>query len=287
MNSRPGRVRRSSRRFLVDPRSDGFAALLSVTAIAAAFLLGLILGPERHADRFVPGVVVSAVLAGTRYVALRRDLGAWIIPLDGIACFAVVAWTSAPLSEFHFVALAGVWWAGRLVTRRGAALFAAAFLAPYLVVVLPDGWRRGYFAEAVDDVLTVAVIAVLIDWFMGVDRRVVALSTALHTAEARQESAIELRRRLALAAGESPLPVDALVAAGQLGLTANQIELLGYLQLGFGNAHIADAVGRSEATVRYRLTGLYRALGVSGRAAAIERARDLGLGSIAVDDQGQ
>jgi DNA-binding CsgD family transcriptional regulator len=286
VSSKPRPFRRRVLPPFIDPRGDGFAALLSVAAIAAAFLLGLLLGPERHANRFVPGVVISTALVITRYVALRRDLGPWIIPLDAIACFVVVAWTSAPLSEFHFVALAGVWWAGRLVPRRGAALFAVAFLAPYLVVVLPDGWRRGYLAEAVDDVLTVAAIAVLIDWFMAVDRRAVALSAAMRTAEARQESPIELRRRLALAAGESPLPVDALVVAGQLGLTANQVELLGYLQLGFGNAQIADAVGRSEATVRYRLTSLYRALGVTGRTAAIERARDLGLGSIAGGDPG-
>ena len=77
-----------------------------------------------------------------------------------------------------------------------------------------------------------------------------------------------------------------LIVAGQLGLTANQVELLGYLLLGFGNAQIADAIGRSEATVRYRLTSLYRAMGVSGRRAAIQRARELGLDSITTG-QGQ
>ena len=33
----------------------------------------------------------------------------------------------------------------------------------------------------------------------------------------------------------------------------------------------------SEATVRYRLTRLYRALGVRGRKAAVARAREIGL----------
>lgn len=245
--------------------------------------MGIVLGPERHADRFIPGVAVSGALVVTRYLALRRDVGAWLVPVDALACFVVVAWTSAPLSEFHFVALAGIWWAGRLVPRRGAALFALAFLAPYAIVVLPDAWQRGYLAEAADDLLTVAVIAILVDWFMSVDRRAMALSAALRMGEARRESTIEIRRRLALAAGESPVPVDMLVVAGQLGLTANQIELLSYLVLGFGNAQIADAIGRSEATVRYRLTSLYRALGVTGRASAIERAHDLGLDSVIVE----
>lgn len=264
----------------LDPRSDGFAALLSIVAIAAAFLLGLLLGPERHADRFAPGVAVAAGLVVTRFAALRRDVGPWIVPIDALACFAVVAWTSAPLSEFHFVALAGIWWAGRLVTRHGAVLFAAAFIGPYVVIVLPDAWARGHFAEAADDVLTVAVIAILVDWFMSVDRRAMAFSAAMRVGEARRDSTIEVRRRLALAAGESPVPVDTLIVAGHLGLNANQIELLTYLLLGFGNPQIADAIGRSEATVRYRLTSLYRALEVNGRAAAIERARDLGLDSM-------
>jgi DNA-binding NarL/FixJ family response regulator len=70
------------------------------------------------------------------------------------------------------------------------------------------------------------------------------------------------------------------MVAGQIGLTADQVELLGYLLLGFGNHQIADAIGRSEATVRYRLTNLYRSLGVRGRRTAVQQARDLGLDSL-------
>jgi DNA-binding CsgD family transcriptional regulator len=265
---------------LPDPRSDGFAASLSVAAIAIAFLLGLFLGPERHADRFPAGVALSLLLVVTRYAGLQLGYGTWLIVADAGACFVLVAATSAPLSEFHFVVLAGAWWAGRLPPRRGAAVFAAVFLVPYALVVLPDALQRGYLAEAADDLLTVAAIALLVDWFMTVDRRAMALSAAIRSGEARADSSIEVRRRLGLAAGESPLPIDSLLVAGQLGLTANQVELLGYLVLGFGNAQIADAFGRSEATVRYRLTSLYRALGVTGRRAAVQRARDLGIDGI-------
>jgi DNA-binding CsgD family transcriptional regulator len=262
---------------LPDPRSDGFAASLGIASIVVAFLLGLFLGPERHADRFPAGVGLSLLLVATRYAGLRRGSGTWLIIADAGACFVLVAATSAPLSEFHFVVLAGAWWAGRLPPRRGAALFAGVFLVPYALVVLPDALQRGYLAEAADDLLTVAAIAVLVDWFMTVDRRAMALSAAMRTGEERAGSAVEVRHRLGLAAGESPLPIDSLLVAGQLGLTANQVELLGYLVLGFGNAQIADAFGRSEATVRYRLTSLYRALGVTGRRAAVQRARDLGI----------
>jgi DNA-binding NarL/FixJ family response regulator len=120
----------------------------------------------------------------------------------------------------------------------------------------------------------------MVDWFLAVDQRAMQLSEAITTARREEVSDIQLRQRLALATGESPLPIDTLLAGGQLGLTADQIELLGYLLLGLGNHQIADAVGRSEATVRYRLTGLYRALGVKGRRAAVQRARELGIDSL-------
>ncbi len=265
---------------VTDPRSSGFAALVSIAAIVAALVIGMLQGPQPHDDAFPIALAIATALVVGRYLALRIRSTAWVIGLDAILSLLVVALTSAPHSEFHFVALAGVWWAGRLVPRRGAALYALAFLAPYVVVVLPEAWQQGALAEAVEDLLTVAVLALLVDWFMAVDRRAKLLSDALSVAEASGTSRIEARRRLALAAGESPLPVDTLMVAGQIGLTADQVELLGYLLLGFSNHQIADAIGRSEATVRYRLTSLYRSLGVRGRRAAVQRARELGLDSL-------
>lgn len=79
----------------------------------------------------------------------------------------------------------------------------------------------------------------LVDWFLAVDRRARLLSETISLAETSGASQIEARRRLALAAGESPLSVDTLMVATQLGLTADEVELLGYLR--FGN-QIADAI---------------------------------------------
>jgi DNA-binding CsgD family transcriptional regulator len=76
------------------------------------------------------------------------------------------------------------------------------------------------------------------------------------------------------------VPIDVLLTAGQLGLTAMQTELIAYLILGLSNQEIADALSVSEATVRYRLTRLYRVLDVRGRKAAAERARELGLDAL-------
>ena len=43
------------------------------------------------------------------------------------------------------------------------------------------------------------------------------------------------------------------------------MEVLRLVAAGLTNQEIADATKVSEATVRYRLTRLYRSLGVSGR----------------------
>jgi len=272
---------------LLDPRSAAFATLLSVAAILAALLIGLLQRPALHHEGFLPALGVAATFVVVRLLALRRHGPRWLIAVDAVAGVVVVVLTGAPLSEFHFVVLAGIWWAGWMLPRRGAALYAIVFLVPYTVVVVPGAWGQNALAEAAEDLLTVAVLALMVDWFLSVDRRAMELSEAVATARTGNVSDIQLRQRLAVAAGESPLPIDTLLAGGQLGLTVDQIELLGYLLLGLGNHQIADAVGRSEATVRYRLTRLYRALGVRGRRAAVQRARELGLDSLVDPSSGR
>jgi DNA-binding CsgD family transcriptional regulator len=265
---------------LLDPRSAAFATLVSVAAILAALLIGLLQRPALHHEGFLPALGLAGIFVVVRFIALRGNGPRWLVVVDALAGVVVVSLTGAPLSEFHFVVLAGIWWAGRMLPRRGAALYAIVFLIPYAVLVVPGAWGRNALAEAAEDLLTVAVLALMVDWFLAVDRRAMELSKAVTTARTGDVSDIQLRQRLALAASESPLPIDTLLVGGQLGLTVDQVELLGYLLLGLGNHQIADAVGRSEATVRYRLTRLYRALGVRGRRSAVQRARELGLDSL-------
>ncbi|HEX7171765.1 MAG TPA: LuxR C-terminal-related transcriptional regulator [Candidatus Limnocylindria bacterium] len=264
----------------LDPRSAAFATLLSVSAIVAAFLIGLLQRPALHHEGFLPALGLAGLFVVVRFIALRGNGPRWLVAVDALAGVVIVLLTGAPLSEFHFVVLAGLWWAGWMLPRRGAALYAIVFLVPYAVLVVPGAWAQNALAEAAEDLLTVAVLALMIDWFLAVDRRAMELSKAVATARSGDVSNIQLRQRLALAASESPLPIDTLLVGGQLGLTVDQVELLGYLLLGLGNHQIADAVGRSEATVRYRLTRLYRALGVRGRRSAVQRARELGLDSL-------
>jgi DNA-binding CsgD family transcriptional regulator len=52
-------------------------------------------------------------------------------------------------------------------------------------------------------------------------------------------------------------------------LTATELDLLDYLELGWGARHIAEARGTSFFTVRNQLSALYRKLAVANRAEAI------------------
>jgi DNA-binding CsgD family transcriptional regulator len=115
------------------------------------------------------------------------------------------------------------------------------------------------------------------DRLRDADRARWALTGRHATSETGPDS---VRVGLTRAVRGGTVPVDILLTAGQLGLTAIQTELIAYLILGLSNQEIADALSVSEATVRYRLTRLYRVLDVRGRKAAAERARELGLDAL-------
>jgi DNA-binding CsgD family transcriptional regulator len=106
--------------------------------------------------------------------------------------------------------------------------------------------------------------------------RAIELSEALAKAPAGAEK-LAIREGLRRALGPMEISMDVLLAASREGLTVLQAELLAYLVLGLTNQEIADATSVGEATVRYRLTRLYRALGVRGRKAAIARAHEIGV----------
>jgi LuxR family maltose regulon positive regulatory protein len=150
------------------------------------------------------------------------------------------------------------------------------FATGYLALTLPVAVRELSLASLVEQITALVAIAVLSDWFHALDRNALALSDALRSAPAGIEQ-LAVRERLQRALRHSDVPVDVVLTAGQVGLTAAQTELLSYLVLGLSNLEIADAAAVSEATTRYRLTRLYRTLGVRGRRAAVARAHELGL----------
>jgi DNA-binding CsgD family transcriptional regulator len=207
---------------------------------------------------------------------LRRRLATSTILLDAGGMAVFLAGTNAPGSPFYLFVLAGVWWAAHVRPRRGGLVYGIGFAIAYLLLALPIALRGQSVSVFLTEVIAVIVIGGMSDWFIGLDRQVLALNEAVRSALVGMER-LAIRDGLVRALGSSQVPIDVILTAGQLGLTADQAELLSYLVLGLSNLQIADALGASEATVRYRLTRLYRALGVRGRRAAASRARELGI----------
>lgn len=61
-------------------------------------------------------------------------------------------------------------------------------------------------------------------------------------------------------------------------LTEREVEVLGLMARGLTNAAIAERLYLSGKTVRNHVSNIFTKLGVSDRAAAVARARDVGLG---------
>ena len=249
-----------------------FAAALGVTALQRT--------PTASSSRMLIAFGIALGLSMLRTVAVRRPLALTTICLDAVGTVLLVAGTGAPGSPFGWFALAGVWWAAHLRRPRSGLIYAVVFAAAYTALVVPEAIRQHELASSFERIGALMLVAFLADWFVRVDRRALELNEALQAPRFGPEH-IAIREGLERALGGTNIPIDVVLAAGQLGLTAIQAELLSYLVLGLSNMEIADATHLSEAAVRYRLTRLYRRLGVSGRREAAERARDLGLPGVA------
>jgi DNA-binding CsgD family transcriptional regulator len=153
--------------------------------------------------------------------------------------------------------------------------YGVSFAAAYALLVVPQAWQAGTLVEAFEGASVFGVVAVLSDVFVRADRRARKLHQVLTVPPFGAEQ-LAIREGLLGALRKMDIGVDVELAPGQLGLTAVQAELLAYLLMGLTDFEVSDAAGVSEATVRYRLTRLYRALGVRGRRDATRRARERG-----------
>lgn len=72
-----------------------------------------------------------------------------------------------------------------------------------------------------------------------------------------------------IAADNAPRAVDVL--------TPREVELLGFIEAGLSNQHMADRIDVSVTTIKWHLQNLYGKLGVSSRTAALARARSIHL----------
>jgi DNA-binding CsgD family transcriptional regulator len=259
---------------LDDPRLT--TALTHYAAFAASLVI-LVVQHNPLLARQVPGwLVIFLGVSGLRIMTAGHRLVRSTAVFDALAMVVFLSGTGAPSSPFYLLALAGAWWAGRLRQPRSGLLYGLVFATGYLVLTLPIAIRELSLASLVEQVTALVAIALLSDWFHALDNNAVALSDALRSAPAGIEQ-LAVREHLQRALRHSDVPVDVVLTAGQVGLTAAQTELLSYLVLGLSNLEIADAAAVSEATTRYRLTRLYRTLGVRGRRAAVARAHELGL----------
>ena len=129
---------------------------------------------------------------------------------------------------------------------------------------------------AFEDLVALIIVAGLSDFYLALDRRAVEMSQAMRKM-ALSPHDLSFRQHVAALLEAPELPIDAVLAGAQFGLTAIQTELLALLMVGMTNPQLAEALTISEAGVRYRLTHLYRTLKVKGRAEAVARAKALGL----------
>ena len=96
----------------------------------------------------------------------------------------------------------------------------------------------------------------------------------LNTEPAWAQFLTDLRTFLAVPEVRSG-PAWSLLA--RAGLTPSEHQVLSLIARGLDNGAIADALGKSEKTVRNKVSAIFSKLGVRTRAEAIVRARDAGV----------
>jgi DNA-binding CsgD family transcriptional regulator len=249
------------------------AALLGTSLV-------LLAEPVDHRLGAALGLGMFVALGALRVTHVRRQLAVSTIVLDAAGTAVFLAGTGAPASAYFFLAIAGAWWAAHVPRGHTGAMWAVAFTFVYVILVVPGAIADGLLVHALEDASVIVIIAILSDWFVRVDARAIALSEALAAAPAGAEK-LAIREGVTRALGPMEISLGVLLAASREGLTVIQAELLAYLSLGLTNQEIADATKVSVSTVRYRLTRLYRALGVRGRKEAAARACEIGLSAAA------
>jgi DNA-binding CsgD family transcriptional regulator len=275
------RTRLSIARFAAmasESRRRAWAVLnANLVALGAALVSQLLEGPNPQNGSRVPILfLIGAAFVLSRWLGMHAGLRSAVIVLDAIGTVVFLSVAGAPSSPFYFFALAGAWWAGHLRPPHGAMLFGVIFVGVYLVMVMPAAIARHAAPEAFEDLVALIIVASLTDFYLALDRRAIEMSRAMR-AMALSPQDLTFRRHVAALLEAPELPVDAVLAGAQFGLTAIQTELLALLMVGSTSPQMAEALSISEAAVRYRLTRLYRTLKVHGRTEAVARARAMGL----------
>jgi hypothetical protein len=160
-----------------------------VAHVVALLATAIVLLADPVPDRLgaALGLAMLVALAGLRIRNVERRLATSTLILDAAGTALFMAGSGAPSSAYFFLAIAGAWWAAQLPGRHSGATWATAFLAVYVVLVVPGALADGTLVNAIEDVSVVVIIGVLSDWFVRVDARALALSDALANAPAGAE----------------------------------------------------------------------------------------------------
>lgn len=262
-------------------------ALVQAAAIATSLIL-LAIGSDGWAGGDVS--VSIAVLLGLgllRAITAGSALAISTLLLEPFAVAVFLSGTGGAASPFLPMALAGIWWAGRsgrgtaarayrIIRRRGVMrldsgaevqigsdrptmlVYGISLAVAYVLLVVPPSLRQGIGAEALEDVIVLGAA-----WLLA-----------------------EASFRLAHRPSAAPAPDGSTPSAdGDVDLSPADAHLLACLALGLTNRQIAELMHVSLGRVRYRLSLLYRTLGVGGRAQAVERAANQKV-SIPIDQRG-
>jgi DNA-binding CsgD family transcriptional regulator len=260
-------------------------ALVQAAAIGGSLAL-LATGGRGAAGDIPVWMVVLVGIGMLRVITAGASLAISTLVLEPFGVAVFLSGTGGAASPFLPMALAGIWWAGRsgrgtparayrIIRRAGPMrldkgadveigkdrptllVYGLSLAIAYGVLVVPTALREGMAAEALED-----GVVLVATWLLA-------------------EVAFRLPRL-----APPPLPAAAAAPrAADAGLSQADAHLLACLALGLTNRQIADVMQVSHGRVRYRLSLLYRTLGVDGRAHAVERAGQLKI-SIPIDQRG-
>jgi DNA-binding CsgD family transcriptional regulator len=264
-------------------------ALVQFAAVAASLALFVVDGRDLAGVEISFSVVVLLGLGLLRVLTAGVSLATSTLLLEPIGVVVMLSGTGGAASPFLPMALAGIWWAARSgrgrptrafrILRESRALrldqgteveigherptslaYGIALAVAYCLLIVPVAVRDGMPAEAIED-----GIVLFAGWLLAeVAVRLVQAADAV-----RQAPAASIPAR-----GDAELKFDPA-----------ESHLLACLALGLTNRQIAEVMQVSVGRVRYRLTLVYRTLGVEGRAQAVERAREMQV-TIPIDQRG-
>jgi DNA-binding CsgD family transcriptional regulator len=257
-----------------------------MAAISASLWLWPLSGETYRSEDVTVWLIVVCSIGLLRTMTAGASLAASTLVLEPVGTILFLSGTGGPTSPFLPMALAGIWWAatagrGRRsrvyrVRRNGyrlrlegghevdvgtgrptSLIYGISMAVAYAVLVVPPALRGDMPAEAVEDGVVLASV-----WLLS-------------------EAFVRMRWRLAETSRRTATEIDASTSASsfrtaeELGLSAADAHLLACLSLGLTNRQIGQVMRISDGRVRYRLTLLYRSLGVNNRLQAVDRAREL------------